>query len=415
MKNIKIFEVGAEGGILTLYRTTIENKYWYFSNENSSIDEFSVSTTDSNEYSFSFVEEFIKISSRYQNILSLHPLFVHEDYKNSIIVLLKEYQLDKENFVDYQEWSKVLALNIEDFKIENPTYSMTEYLNLKEKYGSVASWALWNDDNEKDTSIIEENIGLLHSRFVGIGLNISKPVSTWSNFRGGKHDRKLRKTFNKGRLKGFYLTDFLKNVVEKNSTVIEQKIKNQELQLDSHISFFLEEMKDVKINDETEFIIFGKQTFTLFNKYLKPLFPKNNIILLKHYSARGTDKEWIKSTLEEMGFLEEFLNNEIIDENYFTNMEQESTKTYREQLIEVTNNLIEMESSLFTDTINVAMLNELTEIDTSFEIGDEYEFTLEQFENSMDQNVNKLVNLIHEIRQTVETIMNLNNIKESDL
>jgi len=179
-----------------------------FSNENSNIDGFSASNTNNKAHSFSFVEEFIKVSFRYQNILSLHPLFVHEDYKNSIILFLKEYQLDKENFIDYQEWSKVLALNIEDFKIENPTYSMTEYLYLKEKYGNVASWALWNDDNEKDTSIIEENIGLLHSRFVGIGLNISKPVSTWSNFRGGKHDRKLRKTFNNGRLKGFYLTDF---------------------------------------------------------------------------------------------------------------------------------------------------------------------------------------------------------------
>lgn len=413
-EDIKIFEVGAEGGNLTIYKTTIQNRDYYYSNEYSGIDDFSVSNPESlSRKSFSFEEEFLRITFRYKNLLSLHPLFVHEFYRKSVIIFLKDYQLEKGVYVDYNEWAKVLNIAIAVFKFDNPTYSFEEYQILKQKYGGVSSWALWDENDEKCTLVIEENIGWLNSRYVGVGLNISKPVSTWSNFRGGKHDRKLKKAFNKGRIKGFYLTDVLKNIVEKNSTIIEQKIKNKEIDLISHITFFIQEMKDIKIDDDTIFLIFGNQTYDLFNSHLKSSFPKNKIVKLKHYSARGTDKEWVKSALEDAGLLEEYLNNDIFDENYFE-VESENSKTYREHLIHTINNLINFEDSLFTDVVNVGMSNELKEINDCFEVGDLYDFSLEHLENSDDQNVNKLVDLIKNIRQTVDTIMNINNINESD-
>jgi hypothetical protein len=413
MEKIKVLEIGAEGGLLSIYRTTIDNKDFYFSDENSGIDDFRVSNNEKRRHSYSFAEEFIIISSRYPNILSLHPLFVHEDYKNFIILMLKDYQLEKEFFVDYQSWSRVLDANIEEFKIENPTYTMLEYQNLKEKYGNISSWAIWDENDHKDTLIIGENIGLLNSRYVGIGLNISNPVAEWSNFRG-THCRKLQQTFNKGRLRGFYLTDILKNIVESNSSIIEQKIKSKEIEIEKHIEFFIQEMKDVKITEETKFLIFGNLAYELFNKYLKAIYPHNQVIKLKHYSARGTDKEWVKSTLDKIGILEEYIESGIFEEKYFEEMENTKPKTYRDNLIVAVNNLIEFENNLFNDLLNVAMSNEYKEIDDTFEIGDEFNFSLEHFENSNDQNVIKLVNLIKEIRQSVETIMNINNIKEND-
>lgn len=95
-------------------------------------------------------------------------------------------------------------------------------------------------------------------------------------------------------------------------------------------------------------------------------------------------------------------------------MNTENLNNYRLQLIATVNNLIEIEASIFTNLVNVAMSNELKDIDDVFEIGDEYGFTLEHFEKSNDQNVVKLVSLIKQLRQTVESIMNINNITESD-
>lgn len=183
--------------------------------------------------------------------------------------------------------------------MQKETYTFGEYENLKQKYGNVASWVLWNNDDETDPSIIEENINLLNSRYVG--LNISKPVTTWSNFRGGKHGRKIKRAFINTAIKGFYLTDFFKNIVEKDSSLIEQAIKKNEIDIEVHVEFFIEEMKNVKVNDETVFLTFGNLTYNLFDTYLKKYYPNNKVILLKHYSARGTDEEWVQSTLEKIG------------------------------------------------------------------------------------------------------------------
>ncbi len=313
MLKTKIFEVGAEGGSLAIYKAHVSNRDIYFTNENYEITQLIATDKENEYYSFSFAKELNKAMTKYHNLLSLYPLYVDLKYRNQVLKFLKDYQLEKENTIDVESWSVVLNENVDNFKIENPTYTKDEYFNLKKKYGNYASWALWNENDEKDTNIIEENIGMLNSRFVGIALNISKPVSNWSNFRGGTHDRKLKLAFNKGRIKGFYLTDLLKNVVEVNSTTIEKKIKNQEIQLDPHISFFIEEMKDIKVTDETEFLIFGNQAYKLFDNHLKRSFPNNKITHLRHYSARGTDKEWITKTLDKIGFLEEFFNNGIIN------------------------------------------------------------------------------------------------------
>ena len=53
-------------------------------------------------------------------------------------------------------------------------YTLDKYNILKAKYGSVASWAIWNDKDLSDTSVIDKNYKELHSRYVLLGLNISK-------------------------------------------------------------------------------------------------------------------------------------------------------------------------------------------------------------------------------------------------
>ena len=59
--------------------------------------------------------------------------------------------------------------------------SKRKFEEIKKKYGEFATWAIWNIENEADTVIIEQNISALHTNWILIGLNISKPVKIcWS-------------------------------------------------------------------------------------------------------------------------------------------------------------------------------------------------------------------------------------------
>lgn len=45
------------------------------------------------------------------------------------------------------------------------------YFELKEKYSNQSSWAIWNDDDPSDTTVIEKNINVLNTKNVIVGLN----------------------------------------------------------------------------------------------------------------------------------------------------------------------------------------------------------------------------------------------------
>ena len=90
-------------------------------------------------------------------------------------------------------------------------------------------------------------------------------------------------------------------------------------------------------------------------------------------------------------------------------------ETYREQLIETINNLVEAREIIFEQVINLAMKNELKDVQDAFDVGDEYAFTLKQFENIEDVNVQNLVKLCQLTEQTIFNIMNLNDIKDEDV
>ncbi len=185
-------------------------------------------------------------------------------------------------------------------------FSKGEFQNIKDRYGECASWAIWNKEDESDTKIIEEQLENLHSEYVGIGLNISQKVSLWGNFRGGKHDRKLKYAFNHTKIRGSYLTDLIKNVVGKNSSEILRKVKNREINIDVHVDSFKEEMKDLKIDDSSKFLVFGSAARELFESHYEKHFPENKAYFLKHYSSRGTDEEWVTNVCDRLNVDEDF-------------------------------------------------------------------------------------------------------------
>lgn len=72
---------------------------------------------------------------------------------------------------------------------------------------------------------------------------------------------------------------------------------------------------------------------------------------------------------------------------------------YRKSLIETANYLIEVRHNLLGNALNVAMNNELKEIDSAFDEGDQYTFQLAHLENSDDNNLQKIVELIKSIEK----------------
>lgn len=89
--------------------------------------------------------------------------------------------------------------------------------------------------------------------------------------------------------------------------------------------------------------------------------------------------------------------------------------TYREQIIETINNLIEARNIIFEQILNLAMSNEFSHLKDAFEQGDVYSFSLNHFEDMEDVNAQKMVKLCRKTEETVFTIMDLNGISESEV
>ncbi len=182
-------------------------------------------------------------------------------------------------------------------------YNLDEYKELTSKYGSVASWAIWNDENLSDTSIIDLNFNELNSKYILLGLNISKPLKdkSWINFHSGKHDRKLKQACNHSILRGSYMTDIFKCIDNPNSADFRRSLTDRVIR--ENVDSFIQEMQDVKVNEKSQFIVFGKENSLIaqcFDKYFKTNF-KNNVIYYYHYSYYTlTDKDWVRGLWQKL-------------------------------------------------------------------------------------------------------------------
>lgn len=93
----------------------------------------------------------------------------------------------------------------------------------------------------------------------------------------------------------------------------------------------------------------------------------------------------------------------------------EHSKSFREFIIQTINTLVECDNQIFTEGLNLLMNNELKEIDEVFEEGDVFEFSINHLENSTDTNVQLILKAIKEIRQTINSLQNLNLIKDEEI
>lgn len=190
-------------------------------------------------------------------------------------------------------------------------YSTVEFENIKKKYGKYSTWAIWSKDrtNENSVNCIGEDLESLNSSYILIGLNMSRklrPWENWENFRGGKHDRKLKYALNDSPLRGAYMTDLFKDINNPNSVDFLNFINENPELIDKNVKLFKEEMNDIKVSSETKFIILGGLTGKLYKQYFNQHFREIEVLYHKHYSARGTDEDWVKGIWKELGIEADF-------------------------------------------------------------------------------------------------------------
>jgi len=123
---------------------------------------------------------------------------------------------------------------------------------LAKKYGMYSSWAVWNPANPADARIIAANQNCLNASVVMIGLNVSRPIQTpWQNFHGADHARKLMFAFNDSPYRGAYMTDIIKGEVESRAVRLLARLRNERIDLRTHIDAFRTEILDVGAREDS--------------------------------------------------------------------------------------------------------------------------------------------------------------------
>jgi hypothetical protein len=184
----------------------------------------------------------------------------------------------------------------------------TQYLRVRQKYGKYSSWAIWNHEDEADPTIIESHIEELNANHVFIAYNASRKEGylrdeAWANFRGWKHDRKLKYACNDTELRGSYLTDLFKGIKEANSNKVRDYLTPKVV--NENVSFFLKEILDIGTTKKTVYVVLGVYNSDIGKRFREHFLGKMgsaNVIYYTHYSNfRLTDKEWVTGLWKALG------------------------------------------------------------------------------------------------------------------
>lgn len=169
------------------------------------------------------------------------------------------------------------------------------YLDIVERYGDCASWAVWADAGQTpksnvgdlrifDLDINPDLLDQLNPNVVMVGLNIARGFDgTFANFHDGKsksQDFKIRHAFKNTRFYGAYMTDIIKFLPCKDSgEVIKYLRANPSIEKENALKFE-EELVNIKA-DNPLIIALGNAAFTILNKYFCGRF---RIAKVTHYS-----------------------------------------------------------------------------------------------------------------------------------
>lgn len=173
--------------------------------------------------------------------------------------------------------------------------SDTAFEALRDRF-STSSWAVWNEDEMMDTSVVEDNREVLHNQVVFAALNPSDTIERdWGNFHGtSPGGRKLRRLLNQSSYRGAYMTDLIKTRIEPDASQMRDIDADV---LAKNVQLFREEMNILGAEATTLFVLFGQRARQLFCKHLS--FFYRNAVLCTHYAYYGvTSETWVENARE---------------------------------------------------------------------------------------------------------------------
>ena len=173
--------------------------------------------------------------------------------------------------------------------------------SIKEKYGRVASWAIWAHEDEEpksnmgDLTVLDPEINKnllseLNPNVVLVALNFSEDVNhkPFENFHaGGKfQDYKTRYALRDSPYWGGYMTDIIKNHPEKKSGELVKYLDSHPDEVQSNVESFRQELRDIGAEKPT-LVAFGVAVYDILKRNL----PEFEIVKITHYAYRSINKE----------------------------------------------------------------------------------------------------------------------------
>ena len=206
--------------------------------------------------------------------------------------------------------------------------SIEIFETIKQKYGDVASWAVWEDvgvkpksnmghlnifDFQKNPALLE----VLKNNVVMVGLNFSRPVLPTEPFKNfhdlnpRANDFKIRYAFRETEFYGAYMTDVIKNLEMKDSHDVKVHLKRNTNLIQEDISMLREEFSDLHANKPI-LLAFGVDAYNLLNNNLRK-DEYSKLIRLTHYSHQISKENYKKEVFGQIqdtlpAFTQEALN-----------------------------------------------------------------------------------------------------------
>ena len=189
--------------------------------------------------------------------------------------------------------------------------SKNNYLQLKEKFGHLASWAIWKmpsgtpKSNTSDLSVFndEEVLNILNTNYVFVGLNAAanhgnynEEEHDWHCFHSAycrQNDYKLRYALAGTKFWGSYITDIIKKHEETDSSKVVAYVNKNPDVLKENIKLFEEELE--LLGENMVLIALGTATYNFLNKCLGH---KYKICKITHYSHQIGKEKYREEVLD---------------------------------------------------------------------------------------------------------------------
>ena len=191
------------------------------------------------------------------------------------------------------------------------------YNRLRNEFGTVSSWAIWQEEgstpksNIGDLSIFDDSQQLLtklNTEYIFVGLNAAvhnepNPGNkAWGAFHSQdnkrQNDYKLRYCFKDSRFWGSYTTDVINGCPETNSAKATREYKDRKELREQSMNYLKKELQ--LIGGNPVLIAFGNDAFDILTKMQQemPELKDKTIIKILHYSYRISKENYKSKVLE---------------------------------------------------------------------------------------------------------------------